>query len=510
MAVRRWGLGERRGYDWALLGLLAGLGVWVQPMIVFYFAALALVGLLLLGPGCARCAPIGAPASPQQRWAGRAGRRRVRAWRCAVAGLHAGATPAPAWPSFTIAPQPWSLPDVLSGWWTETGPVLLGGANPTGYADQFGRYVRSHPLPYALALCYGLPGRAPRRLAPRPGRTGAGHARRAPTARPRPGAPPAGRARHILRQPLQDTRLDHPQPALPAAAVHVAAPTSWPAPFPAGDAGHASWRALRRRSRPPQQAGPGTVAPWACGPLPGRRARHQPLHHGPLSGAAQQPAAERAAIGRRGCWPAATPPCTAITGWSGGWPSRATSAWPRSRHKGSRSTTTRAATATLPCSDRRAGTPLGLHPAAASFPRCMAQLHRHHIPYTPWRWGTRDLFYNHWDWGSPAIVDGPVRPGFSPILYRRPFPPLSPPHPLPTPSLLPPPLPPPPPSPPPPPPPSPPPLRAVTHPDTSVKAARKGQDTCRRADPRSTTSAGYRPPPSSPPLPSPHPLSPLP
>lgn len=39
-------------------------------------------------------------------------------------------------------------------------------------------------------------------------------------------------------------------------------------------------------------------------------------------------------------------------------------------------------------------------------PALEARLRREHIGYVRWRWGTSALFFNHWDWGTPNIVEG--------------------------------------------------------------------------------------------------------
>jgi hypothetical protein len=41
-----------------------------------------------------------------------------------------------------------------------------------------------------------------------------------------------------------------------------------------------------------------------------------------------------------------------------------------------------------------------------------ALLRRYHVPFSRWRWGTAALFYNHWDWGRPTIIDGPALADF--------------------------------------------------------------------------------------------------
>ncbi|HZS92458.1 MAG TPA: hypothetical protein VFE42_33840, partial [Chloroflexota bacterium] len=43
-------------------------------------------------------------------------------------------------------------------------------------------------------------------------------------------------------------------------------------------------------------------------------------------------------------------------------------------------------------------------------PSLITLLRRYRVPYQMWRWGTSSLFYYHWDWGQPVVLDGPVRP----------------------------------------------------------------------------------------------------
>jgi len=145
IAIRRWRQGHPRRYDLPALGLLAGLGMWVHPMIAYYLLALALAVLPLAWRERARVAR----ALPRQLWPvavffvlGSA------PWLAYALRHHGAGLGAPAGRS-----APYTLPDVLWRLLTQALPVLIGGAHFSGPADQFTRYIRAHPVPYALALC---------------------------------------------------------------------------------------------------------------------------------------------------------------------------------------------------------------------------------------------------------------------------------------------------------------------------------------------------------------------
>lgn len=53
-------------------------------------------------------------------------------------------------------------------------------------------------------------------------------------------------------------------------------------------------------------------------------------------------------------------------------------------------------------------------------PALTALLRRAHIPFAQRRWGTSSLFFNHWVWSAPTVVDGPVRAGFPPDVGGQP------------------------------------------------------------------------------------------
>ncbi len=144
VAVRRWGLGDPRRYDLPLLGLLTGLGVWAHPVIAYYLAALA--------------ATYAVRAWRTLRAAPRAA---LRPLRSALAPFVVGAAP---WLGYTLLhgggslavlfgrPSLAALPDALWRLYSETLPLLLGGAVPSTLSDEFVSYTDTHTLSYALVM----------------------------------------------------------------------------------------------------------------------------------------------------------------------------------------------------------------------------------------------------------------------------------------------------------------------------------------------------------------------
>jgi len=145
IAVRRWGLGDPRRHDLPLLGLLTGLGVWAHPVIAYYLASLAVTYAARLW------------------WQLRASPRRPlpRQLRPALALFVVGAAP---WLGYTLAhrggslavlsgrPSLAALPDALWRLYSETLPLLLGGAVPSTLSSDFDSYTNTHTLSYALAM----------------------------------------------------------------------------------------------------------------------------------------------------------------------------------------------------------------------------------------------------------------------------------------------------------------------------------------------------------------------
>lgn len=175
IATRRWGLGQPRRYDLPALGLLAGAGVWVHPVIVYYLAALALAYVPLLWR-LHGLSSLPNPLSIKGRRRGIEGEG-VRAALQALAPLTQRAWPVAA--CFVLGAAPWllytlrhggatlavpagrgavvPLADALGRLGSETLPLLLGGGLPDTDAGRFAGYVNDHDLPYALALlalCY--------------------------------------------------------------------------------------------------------------------------------------------------------------------------------------------------------------------------------------------------------------------------------------------------------------------------------------------------------------------
>ncbi len=145
VAVRRWGLGDPRRYDLPLLGFLTGLGVWTHPVIAYYLAALAVTHAARLWR-LVRAAPPRAIVGPLAP---------------ALAPFIVGAAP---WLGYTLLhgggslavlsgrPSLAALPDALWRLYSETLPLLLGGAVPSTLSDEFVSYTDTHTLSYALAM----------------------------------------------------------------------------------------------------------------------------------------------------------------------------------------------------------------------------------------------------------------------------------------------------------------------------------------------------------------------
>jgi len=149
VAIRRWGLGDPRRYDVPLLGFLSGLGLWIHPVTAYYLAALAVA------------------YAPRLWWTlhaltRREGRRTLsRPLLLALALFVMGAAP---WLGYTLAhrggslavlagrPSLAALPDALWRLYSETLPLLFGGAVPATLSSEFTAYTDTHTLAYALAL----------------------------------------------------------------------------------------------------------------------------------------------------------------------------------------------------------------------------------------------------------------------------------------------------------------------------------------------------------------------
>lgn len=410
IAVRRWGLHAPRRYDLPALGLLAGLGVWAQPMIANYLATLALGALILAAPSLAR------------RWR-QEGFYRSTAWP-AVAGVVLFVLGAAPWLGYTlqhrgasldVLARPGasvSLPDLARRLLLQALPTLAGGAQPTGYADQFARYLAAHPLPYALtlaALCY-LAARlllSPRGLI--------AQARALLAGRPLPDLllallPLVVMALYLAsRFKTLAWTTRNPRYLLP---LYTALPYLVACMAP--DATRVGERAerlataglvrLRAASRPLLAAG---LAALLLVNVYGG------LHYDePPSGRLPSLAPLAATLLARGDGAV----------YADYWV-----AWRLAFESHERLAPVVILGMNIdhnPRGDRYP--PEHVRAAHARrwayiipdryVPRFVALLRRYHVPYQHWRWGSRDVFQNHWDWGRPNVFDGPVRPGVPFIL----------------------------------------------------------------------------------------------
>jgi len=416
VATRRWWLGRPRRYDLPALGLLAGLGVWVHPMIAYYLVALAVAALPLAWRGRARLPRALARQAPP-----------------AMAAFVVGAAP---WLDYALRHRgagvamlagraaPVALPDVLWRLLTQALPVLIGGAHLAGPAGQFARYIGDHPVPYALSLVAIAYLTARSILSPR-------------------GLPAQARA-WLRGRPLTDA---------PLAALLLAVFALYLA---------SRYKSLAWTTRDPRYLLPlYTCAPYlmACAlgqsPVAGRQSPVGTASHagtdertGPTQRGLSTHARTLLAAGDRRLATAALAIALAVNVYGaahyGEPPSSAFAdvrplakmlvargdtavygdywvVWRLAFESGERLTPVVTLGLTVDHNPRGARYPAYLARAARAprwayivpdryVPALVARLRRHHAPYRRWRWGDSSLFYNHWNWGRPNVVDGPGRP----------------------------------------------------------------------------------------------------
>ncbi len=398
IAIRRWWLRSPRSYDIPALGLLAGLGLWLQPMIADYYLALACAGLPLLWGNRARLPRLASRRGPVLVACFLVG---AAPWLAYVMGHGLAGTLAALSRPLPAAP----LGDVLHRLVSESWPVLIGAAQPTGYPEQFRQYVYAHPWPYAPALLllallavrlvlspHGWPSQARAMIAGRPcadaplavlplvvlGLYLASDLKNLAwtTGNPRYLMPLYTAAPYLMACLLPEVKAPRGTqgPALtlstaavrslrPLAALIAGAAIAFNAyaeahipDLPSGVLPDVAPLAQRLAAR-----GDGAVYGdyWVIWRL--AFAWHERLIPVDLNGLA----VDRRPRGAR------FPPYLARAGEVGRW----AFIIPRSRA-----------------------------------PSLITLLRRYRVPYQMWRWGTSSLFYYHWDWGQPVVLDGPVRP----------------------------------------------------------------------------------------------------
>ncbi len=407
VAIRRWWLREPRKYDLPALGLLAGLGVWVHPMIAYYLAALAVAA-----------APLA--------WRARA--RLIRAVpRQAPPVAAAFALGAAPWLDYTLRHRgagvavlvaraaPVALPDVLWRLLTQALPVFIGGAHLSGPAGQFARYIAAHPAPYVLSLCAILYLAA--RLILSPGGLAA-QARAWLRGHPPADAPLAALLLTVFAlylgsryKALSWTTRD-PRYLLP---IYTCVPYLLACAL--GESiGDRRWSIERRRIRCGQR--------WPRMPHVGNRLSpityrlstlvvalavnvYGAAHFGelPSSTFADVAPLARTLVARGD---------EAVYGdyWV---------VWRLAFASGERLIPVVTLGLTVDHNPRGARYPAYLARAAHArrwayilpdrdVPMFLARLRRQHRPYRRWRWGDSSTFYNHWNWGRPNLFDGPGPP----------------------------------------------------------------------------------------------------